>query len=134
MSRAVAFPNATTVVVGLLSTALDPIPVSARPPNPRPESGGWVVIRRVGGPQTGVVVETPTFAVEAWNADPAKDAEAETLAQTVRRAWHDMRGSWDGTTQVYGTGEFAGPAYLPDTESDCPRYTSTLTVELRGFA
>ncbi len=130
--------GATDVMVQALGAVLTET-VYASPPNARPASGGWVVLRRVGGVGRDLVVDEATFALEAWHV--SSQFAAERLCNEARKAWHDLPRqrvlsvTIDGdavAVPIYRTQEFAGPAFLPDPETTSPRFSATLTVALRG--
>lgn len=133
MAELVVFPDITAAVIDFVRAQLvaagSSAPVTMRVPNPRP--GAFVTIQRVGGVRRNLVVDEATLTVEAWGStEPA----AHDLAQLARAAVHAAVGQVTSAGTIYRTGEFAGPASLPDPDSDQPRYTFTVTVAARGTA
>ena len=127
MSRpVVVFPDAAAAVTSRLGDELD-IETDHKVPNPRPDE--FIVVRRVGGPRRDLVTDEATLTIEAW---AQTEEAAHDLAQLARAHVHAMAGTTEGDARVYRVGEFAGPASLPDPESDQPRYTLTVTVAVRG--
>lgn len=122
----VVFPDTVAVALSWLREQLAEECVS-RVPNPRPAR--FVLVRRVGGPRRDLVTDEATVTVEAW---AATEQDAHDLAQLARAALHTLAGRKHDDITVYKVGEFAGPASLPDPESDQPRYTLTMTIAARG--
>lgn len=127
----VAFPDVVEVLVGWLRDELElyalGATVVARIPNPRPAR--MVFVRRIGGVRRDIVTDEPTLTVEAW---APTDADAYDLCQAARTIVHDARGRVLSGVRVARVTELAGPASLPDPDSDLPRYTVTVTVAVRG--
>ena len=95
------------------------------PDGPR---GQFVLLRRVGGTWDRPVIDQASIAVEAWGAT---EAQAHDLCQEVRRLLHSRQGTAVSGVRIYVVEEFSGPAYLPDPESEEPRFTMTLNVRHR---
>ena len=122
----VLFPDATYVVVSHLADTLA-VPVYSKVPTVRPAT--FVVVRRVGGVRRNEVTDEPMVTVECW---ASKDADAADLAALARAYVDGMAGETIEGTAVYRVTDIAGPAYLPDPESDMPRYTFTFQAAMRG--
>jgi hypothetical protein len=129
MREPVLFPDAGQVIANHLNDTLG-IPTGEMVPNPRP-SGGFLVVRRVGGLSQEVVIDKATVVVEAWSDT---NAEAEDLAQLARAYILSMSNDYVDDALVYGVIEVAAPAFLPDPLSAQPRSTATYQVTLRGAA
>jgi hypothetical protein len=123
---AVVFPDATFVVVSHLADALD-VPVLSRVPTSRPAA--FVVIRRVGGVRRNEVTDEPMLVVECW---AASDEAAADLAAAARAHVDTMVGQVVENVAVYDVTDVSGPQYLPDSESNQPRYSFTFTAAMRG--
>lgn len=125
---ALLFPDAVAAVIGHLDAALD-VPVSHSVPSPRPAS--FATVQRTGGTAaTHRITEDAQITVEAWAAThPA----ASDLAQLARYHIQTMQ---DTTTasgvRVYRIRDLTGPADLPDPESEQPRHTFTVLIQIRG--
>ena len=129
MAEAIIFPDVIKALASLLRTALA-VPVGTNVPNPRPTA--FVLLRRVGGQRRSLVVDQPTVAVEAWHAN---EVAATALAQLARAHIHAAVGtSLPAVGTVYRVDEFAGPASLPDPDSDQARVTFTVSIAVRGSA
>lgn len=126
MYPAVLFPNATTLVLSALG---DLAATHSRIPTGRTLEDTFLLVRRLGGSQHDVVVDDATLAVEAW---APTDIAAHDLIQEARAVVHSLVGTQLDGVAVYRVQEFAGPASLPDPDSDHPRYTLTISVSLRG--
>lgn len=133
MTEVVVYPDASAVVVDYLLDELtdraDNAPVVTRVPSPRPTR--FVLVRRVGGTRQTIVTDAASLSIESWGAS---EEEAMDLAQLVRGLVHAMQGTVQADVTVYRVQEFAGPALLPDPESDQPRVVQTMQVQLRGEA
>jgi hypothetical protein len=126
---AVLYGDAEAMLATYLNAQLTE-PVRLRVPKPRPAS--FVIVQRLGGTQEpSFVTEAATLTLEAWGRN---DAEAHDLAQMARYWAHNLSGTRVGGVQVYRVQEFAGPARLPDPESDQSRYVLTLSISWRGAA
>lgn len=129
MTELVVFPDICALLAARIAEATGK-PTGTRVPSPRP-AGGFVLVRRVGGPRLNQVADNPTVTIEAWQDT---DAEAHDLCQLARSVVYAMRGTTEDGHAIYRIGEFGGPADLPDPLSDQPRYTCTLTIGVRGEA
>lgn len=119
----------TGALIVWLRPFLAPAPVLAAVPRERPLS--FVVVRRIGGPYEPPAVDHPTITVDAWAGTQA--AAWELCQQARGRIFTLMRpGSIIAGISVYRIEEFAGPAWLPDPDTDgTPRYTTTLSIRHR---
>lgn len=127
MSELITFPDATAVVLSAMSTLS--VDTYSRVPTSRTATDSFLVCRRVGGPSRSMVVDDATVTLEAW---APTDPEAHDLLQDARAILHSLVGTKVDGVAVYRVQEFAGPAFLPDPESDHPRCTLTASVSLRG--
>ena len=125
-AEAIRFPE----VEPLLRVHLVPllsVPVHTTMPGKLPDQ--FVLVRRTGGPRTGLVVDQPMVTLECWaRTVPA----ASDLAQLVRAYVNATPGRLAGVHRVQ---EFSGPALLPSP--DAPghaRYSWTVAVDVRGHA
>jgi hypothetical protein len=129
----IVFPDTEDLLVTFLAARLRArgydIPVTDAVPDQRPEA--FVVVTRHGGTRRNIVVDQPTIGVECWHT---ADKPAHDLAQLVRALIHSLRGSGELGVAVYRVQEFAGPANLPDPVSAQPRYTFTVSIDVRGRA
>lgn len=103
-----------------------PVPVVARVPRERPES--FLVVHRLGGPRVPPVIDNPTVGLEAWGKT---QDQAWALIQQGRALIWSLQGGTVNGIAVYRVEEFAGPAWLPDPDTDTPRYTVTLSIRHR---
>ena len=124
----VLFPDATFVVVSHLTDALT-VPVYSQVPSSRPAS--FVVVRRVGGVRRNEVTDEPMLTIECWAMKPEQAAD---LAATARAHVDAMAGETIEGTAVYRVTDIAGPAFLPDPDSDMPRYSFTVSAAMRGVS
>jgi hypothetical protein len=122
----IVFPDVEAMLVGWVPSVL-PVLCSTRVPNPRPSR--WVRIVRTGGPSTMLVVDQAQITVECWNDDIVG---ASDDARTLRAALRGLQASTVGDVQVVRVREWGGPANLPDAHSSQPRYTWTVSIDVRG--
>jgi hypothetical protein len=124
MNRPVLFPDAVAIVIGYLVDALPTVPIHRQVPDVRPTK--WVRVIRTGGVQYTPITEAAQITVEAWS-DSA--ADAADLAQLARAHLNACVG-----VIAHRVDELAGPADLPDVESQQRRYTWSVLVHLPGVA
>ena len=131
MNEVIVFPDIVMALCTWLRTELaargPAIPVGTDVPKPRPDK--FVTLRRVGGVTRNLVTDSATVSFEAWA--PAEE-DAHDLAQLVRALV--LASPRSTSLTVYRVDEFAGPASLPDPDSDQPRFTFTAAVSYRGAA
>lgn len=130
----IRFPSAVTAVVGALNAQLSAfgyagVPVRTKVHNPR--DARFVLVRLTGGPRVNLVVRAVQLTIEAWSNS---DTDAEDLAETASAIVSGLQGTVTGGVTIYGVTEFAGPAFLPDPDSEQSRYTFTTSVSVRGAA
>lgn len=128
MTEPVEFPDAERIVIDYLDTVLG-APVSLTVPNPRPDE--FVTVQRVGGPRLNVVADNATLAIEAWADSPTA---AKTVLAVARAHLNALGGQTVGGVPIYRVTEVGGPSYLPDPDSEQPRYALTIQVAMRGGA
>lgn len=80
----------------------------------------------VGGSQAEQENWRAALQIECWAED---QIVAGQLAATVREAWPQLRGAVSGT-RVIGCWLESNPAYVPDPDSDRPRYLLTVGLWL----
>lgn len=127
----ILFPDATETVILYLTDILDDYgetcPVVKEVPQSRPAK--FVQVFRTGGPRHNLVVDGAQLTISCW-ADT--DAEAADLASLVRAALLAIRSEVVGTVTFYKVDELAGPADLPDPDSQQARMTWSVIAFLRG--
>lgn len=137
---AVIMPNAEKVLVAFFEAAFaeldgfDDLEVWSRIPDPRPDR--WLLVRRVGGGRRDQICDNPMMAIEAWSGSKAepRPSDAHDVCQTALALLHGARGQAIAGTTLSRIEDVAGPANLPDPTSEQPRYTTTVSVVLRGTA
>lgn len=125
MIEAIVFPDAVELVCDELRARLDTVHVGSQVPTTRPTS--FVRVTRVGGVRRSLVADEATLTVESW---ASTEQAAHDLNQLCRAYLYAMPG--DGF--VYRITEIGGPAFLPDPDSDQPRFSFTAAVVTRGDA
>jgi hypothetical protein len=128
------FPDSAAAVIGAFNAQLPSlgftgVPVRSRVPSTRPAQ--FVLVFRTGGPRVGVVTDAAQLTIEAWAAN---DADAHDLAQACRAILGSLEGAVVGGVTVIKVIPFGGPGYLPDPQSDQPRYSWSESVVVRGAA
>ena len=68
-----------------------------------------------------------SLQIECWAAD---QIVAGQLATAVRTSWRTVRGGVDATTWCAGAWVESNPTWLPDPDSDRPRYVLTVGLWL----
>lgn len=101
-------------------------PVSVGTPPERPAA--FVALKRIGGPRKNLVTDSPTVQFECF---AATGSAAHDLSKSVRGRVHALTGESISGILVTRVQEFAGPANLPDPESDQPRYVFTASLDVR---
>lgn len=133
MAEVIAFPDVEDALVTYLTAELaargDTASVHVRVPTTRPDR--FVRVPRLGGQQASLVVDNPTIAVECW---AKTDAQAAGLARLTRALIRALRGQTTAGVTFYDVTEFAGPANLPDPDSNQSRYVFTVALQTRGIA
>lgn len=131
MTELVIFPDAVEALCDYVRTALDvlgpAIPVGTRVPKPRPDL--FVRFERVGGARRNLVIDEVSVVVEAWGSD---EGAAHDLAQQVRAILFASVRQQTSAGMIYRVIESAGPASLPDSDTDQARFTLTMSVAVRG--
>lgn len=130
----IVFPDPVEVVIAGLEARLGDagypgVPVSGWIPSPRPSR--FVRAMRVGGVAESLVIDGAFVVVEAWAESAKESADLAAAARAVVRA---MAGQVVAGTTVYEVEENAGPANLPDPESNQARHTMTFVIGVRGRA
>ena len=127
----VIFPDTVEALCDYVRTGLDTlgpaIPVGTRVPKPRPDL--FVRIERVGGARRNLAIDEPTVVFEAWGTD---EGAAHDLAQQVRALVFGSVRQQTSAGMIYRVAESAGPASLPDPDTDQARFTFTMSVAVRG--
>lgn len=124
----VLFPDAVATVLTALTDATGETG-HAKIPTGRTLADTFLLVRRVGGTHHDRVVDDASLTIEAW---APTDTEAHDLCQMARAYLHDLVGTVVDGVRIYQVSEFAGPAWLPDPDSEHPRYTMTAQVQTRG--
>lgn len=126
MAEVIVFPDAAQHVANYLRPFLA-VPTVAKVPNPRPTT--FVTVQRVGGNDRNLVVDSATLDVQCW---AGADYIAHDLAQT---SWAYLRAAEGGYVDgvfCYRCDTIGGPAYLPDPDSQQPRYVLAVSLSFRG--
>lgn len=124
MTEAIAFPDAETLLVNYLEPLLG-VPVSTKIRGTYP----FVRVNRVGGPRSNLVTDRPMVTFEAWAASTvdASDLARRARAYVGALAQSDVGGEW-----VRRVNEVVGLQDNPDPETETPRYTFTVQLDVRG--
>ena len=141
MSEVIIAPDSETILISYLDSAystytdvggtdLSSARAYGKVPNPRPSLFTRVI--RTGGNRDRFI-DQATLTVESWGPDEITAQRLAALNQAL--IFKVGQVSVSGTTyQTYRPQEFAGPARLPDPDSDQERYTQTVSVGFRAYA
>lgn len=129
MTELIVFADAEALTVQHLKAALTTAHISSDVPAPLPDP--LVTIQRVGGPRQNLVTDGAVLIIQAWSKDKAT---AHDLCMLARAHIHAMPGTTVGSTWVYKVTEVGGPGYLPDPDTNTPRYQFTVQLRTRGTA
>jgi hypothetical protein len=117
----------TGSLVVWLRTQVTPVAVAGSVPRTLPDK--FVLVRRLGGPWDWPVTDVATIGTECW---AMTETAASELAQEVRAHVHSLQGGTLNGIAVYRVDEFAGPAWLPDSNHENrPRFVTTFSVRHR---
>lgn len=128
MAEHVTFPDAAAIAIEVVNT--DPsVTVEAHGRVPAQRPAEFIRIRRAGGPKQNLVMDGAQLVVEGWGAT---DVAAHDHVQAARAALYAASGEVVGGVTIGLVEELAGPADLPDPDSDSPRVTMTMVFPCRG--
>lgn len=121
----IVFQDAEALLVQYLATITD-AHVSTDVPDPRPDT--FVTVQRAGGGMANLITDAPVLIIQAW-AQSKEDAY--DLCKLIRAHVNALarNGLVDWANRV---DEAAGPGYLPDPDSETPRYQLTIQILVRG--
>lgn len=127
----VVFPDAVEVMIALLNNFPDDpgptVTTYSQVPATRPDA--FAVVSRVGGPRHSRFRDQPQIVIDSWGTSGGN--EPIDVAQRCRAILHAAVGqSWGGSV-IGKVTELGGPGWLPDPESNQPRYSQQFTVTLR---
>lgn len=127
MTELITFPDVELLMVQHLDAVLNDAYVCTDVPDPRPAV--IVTIQRVGGIRRNLVTDTALMSIQAWAPNKAGSYD---LLKLVRAHIHAMPGNQISGSWIYKVVEVGGPIFLPDPESEAPRYQFTVQVWTRG--
>lgn len=127
MTELIAFEDAEALTIQHLASVVTDAHVSSDVPSPIPAL--LVTVERAGGSRQDLVTDAPLLIIQAW---ASTKPDAYDLIKVVRAHVHAMRGAYINGVQVYRVTEAAGPAFLPDPDTNSPRYQITVQLRLRG--
>jgi len=131
--QAIKFPPAEDLVISHLSAELPHYGSAATAhgsiPPARPD--GYVVVRRAGGARKSIPVGSATLTIECYAPLPTQAADLAELTRAIVTA---MQGTVVDDVTVYVVAEISAPQELPDPRTDDPRYTFTVSIDVRGSA
>jgi hypothetical protein len=129
-AEVITFPDATAEVLtylrGQLATFGDTAAVDRKVPKPRPSRLVKVAVN--GGQRLDLVRYRTLVTVECWDV---RDDLAHDLAAVCYGLLFAMPFRHNGA-EVYRVDEAAGLVPLPDPDTDSPRFTFGVSVDLRG--
>ncbi len=119
------WPDTVAVTCDYLRAGLVGVAVAAKVPDPRPSA--LVVVERAGGPSQGLW-EIARLAIQAWGTTPEQAADTVGACRDLLGRMKGVRGGFT----VYGVTEFGGPNWVPDPETQLPRYLFTVEARFRA--
>lgn len=131
MREVVRFGPTPATVRRYLSGALPGVAVHAGAvPNPRP--GQLVMLESAGGGDLSVAHDNQLLIVDSWGAS---NGQAYDLAQDVRAYLSALSNYRSPTGQlIYAASPSGGVVWMPDPDSDSPRYRQIFRFVTRGRA
>lgn len=123
----IVFPDIEGVIITHLQSVLESTHVSTKVPVPRPTR--MVKVTRVGGNKIRLNAESAMVTFQCWEADSVKASE---LARLARAYIHALDGETVNGVWIYRVIDVGGPAFVPDPETDTPRYQFTVSLDLKG--
>lgn len=129
MTELIVFDDAEAMAVQYLIPLLTDAHISSDVPDPIPDQ--LVTVQRVGGTTQNLVTDAPLLIFQSWAKNKP---DAYDLCKLVRAHVNAMPGTTVNGIWVYKVTEAGGPAYLPDPDTNTPRYQFTAQVRLRGIS
>lgn len=128
--EAITFPDAEAVTVAYLNEALtacgDTAKAATMIPNPRPDR--LVKVTRTGGVRASVGHELAQVTIECWDVNGPAAADLARLVRGHISALHVV----DDDIVAAFAREIGGPVFLPDPQTNLPRYRMTVQLVLKS--
>lgn len=93
---------------------------------PKPRPSRFVRLWRNGGAAANRILDRPMVTIEGWSTDSV-DAHEITAACRMALLEHSSL-----LPLVRGVDEITGPYWIPDPESETPRYRFTMQLTVRA--
>lgn len=126
---AVLFGDVELAVITRLQDTLTDVGVYDTVPKANSSLMPYVTVNRLGGTRSSIVSEDATIGIEAW---ATSWESALATCQAARFAVHGMPGQSFAGVGIVRVREFAGPARLPDPNSDNKRFVMTFSITARN--
>ena len=84
-----------------------------------------------GGEDNSPVHGQRAFVLDVWGSKPAGDREAYEMSELIRANLKALAGVHDGFT-IYRTRPVGAIVWMPDDESNQPRYRQNWAISYRG--
>ena len=125
--QVVLYGNLTAAVIAYLRPVLGGVLAYPSIPNPRPSR--FVQLTPSGGNDLSVVHDRALMMVDSWGSTLV---EAQDLAQLVRAHLTAIRGDQVRDVLIHSAKPIGGVVFVPDPESDTPRYRQNFQFVTRG--
>lgn len=127
MTEVITFPDAEAFVVGFLKSRVER--GGRKVATKAPKTGTrYTRVSRVGGSARDLVTDSPLILVECFAGDGVTAADDAKIDRALLMAAARLT---DDVTRVQDAG---GPSFLPDPDTNLPRYQFTVQLDLRGTA
>lgn len=127
MAEVIAFPDPEKWVVTFLKSRTERSGRTAATKVPK-TGDRYTRISRVGGAARDLVTDSPMILVECFAADGVTAADDAKIDRALLMASARLS---DDVTRVIDVG---GPSFLPDPDTNLPRYQFTVQLDMRGTA
>lgn len=122
----ILYANPVLPVKALIEATVG-VPVHVQVPKTRPSK--FVMVELAGGSDASPVHERAALIVDSWGPSVA---EAQDLAQLVRSHLRAIRNDVLGGVLVYQARPAGGVVWMPDLDSNTPRFRQNWTLSVRG--
>lgn len=99
---------------------------------PADRKGRFVTVSRAGGRRPNKFEDAALLIVQAWDHDPVMgESRAEKTANLCISILEAAAGTTVAGARIWGLSDATSPAWLPDPDSNTPRFqfTGVLTVK-----
>lgn len=129
VGEVILFGNVTAAVKKHLDGVLGGTKAYANVPNPRPDQ--FVLLTASGGSDLSIVHDRALLMVDSWGKSAGT---ASDLAQLARAHLKAIRNQRIGDVLIYSAQPIGGLVYIPDPDSNVPRFRQNFQFTTRGHA